>query len=75
VAFVQVPRTVLKVNGELLTVTLWFGQLVGGILPRISGLDPGALYCGYFCGGILPRISGLDPGALYCGYFCKVALS
>jgi hypothetical protein len=44
-ALVQVPRMVQKVNGKLLTVTQWLGQLVGGILPRIPGLDPRTLYC------------------------------
>ena len=43
--FVQVPRMVQKVNGELLTTRPWFGQLFGGILRRIPGLDPRALYC------------------------------
>jgi len=36
---------VQKVNGELLTITHWLGQLVVGILPWIPSLDPRALYC------------------------------
>jgi hypothetical protein len=37
---------VQKLIGDLLTITHWLGQLVGGILPQTPGLDPTALYCG-----------------------------
>jgi len=43
-ALVQVLRMAQKVNGELLTITHWLGQLFGDILPPFPRLDPRALY-------------------------------
>ena len=42
------PEYAQKLNAELLTITHWLGQIVGGILPRIPGLDPRTFYCRYF---------------------------